>query len=153
MDYDADFVMILEDDMMPASHVLDKAYRSLTSVLAIPHNKLGYVVFYSGRKDKEPRGLKCITGHLGLEGACTFTFSHTLVPQIIAHLKSDPYAGPVDMAVGFLVDKVLNLQSYERIPHIFQHNSKKSTYTSPVSDINVYACRGSMWMWVVWRHA
>ena len=47
LDYEADFVMILEDDMMPAWHALDKAYRSLTTELTIPHHQLGYVAFYT----------------------------------------------------------------------------------------------------------
>ena len=138
LDYEADFVMILEDDMMPAWHALDKAYRSLTTELTIPHHQLGYVAFYSGIRSLEPRGLKCISGNLGKEGACTLTFSQKLVPRIIAHLKSDPYANPVDMAIGSLVDKELNLQSYDRIPHIFQHSSRKSTYSESVSVD--YAC-------------
>ena len=135
LDYEADFVMILEDDMMPAWHALDKAYKSLTTELTIPHHQLGYVTFYSGIMSLEPRGLKCITGNLGIEGACTLTFSQNLVPKIIVHLKSDPYANPVDMAIGGLLDKELHLQSYDRIPHLFQHNSKKSTYTE--ADQNV----------------
>eukprot|EP00731_Ephydatia_muelleri_P022071 Em0014g662a len=67
LDYEADFVMILEDDMMPAWHALDKAYRSLTTELAIPHHQLGLCCFYSGIRSLEPRGLKCISGHLGIE--------------------------------------------------------------------------------------
>ena len=123
--------------MVPAWHALDKAHSSLTTDLTIPHHQLGYVAFYSGIRSKQPRGLKCITGNLGIEGACTLTFSQTLVPKIIAHLKSDPYANPVDMAIGGLVDKILKLQSYDRIPHLFQHSSKKSTYTESVSK---YGC-------------
>ena len=132
MGYDADFVMILEDDMLPASHALDKAYRSLTTDLTIPHNQLGYVAFYSSAP-RRAMGLNRITGNLGYEGGCTLTFSSTLVPRIIALLRGDPYAYPVDLAVGKLVDRVLRLQSYERVPHLFQHNSKKSSYTAAVS--------------------
>ena len=60
---------------------------------------------------------------------------HTHIFTKTAYLISDPYANPVDMAIGGLVDKVLHLQSYDRIPHLFQHNNRKSTYTEAVRDI------------------
>ena len=133
LDYEADFVMILEDDMMPAWHALDKAYRSLTTELTIPHHQLGYVAFYSNAP-RRAVGLNRITGNLGYEGGCTLTYARLLVPRIIDLLRGDPYAYPVDLAVGHLVDKELRLQSYERVPHLFQHNSKRSSYTAQVSN-------------------
>ena len=139
LDYDADFVMILEDDMVPAWHALDKAHSSLTTDLTIPHHQLGYVAFYSSAP-RRAVGLNRITGNLGYEGGCTLTYSSTLVPRIIALLRGDPYAFPVDLAVGRLVDRVLWLQSYERVPHLFQHNSKKSSYTAPVSGVVLASC-------------
>ena len=129
LDYEADFVMILEDDMMPAWHALDKAYKSLTTELTIPHHQLGYVAFFSNAP-RRAMGLNRITGNLGYEGGCTLTYSRPLVPKIISLLRGDPYAYPVDLAVGRLVDRELKLQSYERVPHLFQHNSKRSTYTA-----------------------
>ena len=136
LDYEADFVMILEDDMMPAWHALDKAYKSLTTELTIPHHQLGYVAFFSNAP-RRAMGLNRITGNLGYEGGCTLTYSRPLVPKIISLLRGDPYAYPVDLAVGRLVDRELKLQSYERVPHLFQHNSKRSTYTARVSGVCV----------------
>ncbi|KAL5503256.1 hypothetical protein EMCRGX_G010178 [Ephydatia muelleri] len=127
LQYSAEYVVILEDDMLPAHRALDKVYESLKS-LGTP-DRLGYMAFFSVAPFRS-RGMERINGNLGYEGACVLAYPAGVVARLVQHLRANVYAQPVDLIIASFMEKVLRVDVYERVPHLFQHNSKRSSYAA-----------------------
>ena len=84
------------------------------------------------------KGMERINGNLGYEGACVLAFPSGVVPRLISYLRETVYEKPVDLLVASFMEKKLQVDVYERVPHLFQHNSKKSSYAASVS-VSVHA--------------
>ena len=123
--------------MLPAHRALDKVYESLKS-LGTP-DRLGYMAFFSVAPFRS-RGMERINGNLGYEGACVLAYPVGVVARLVQHLRANVYAQPVDLIIASFMEKVLRVDVYERVPHLFQHNSKRSSYAASVS---AWVYRGS----------
>ena len=129
--------------MLPAHRALDKVYESLKS-LGTP-DRLGYMAFFSVAPFRS-RGMERINGNLGYEGACVLAYPAGVVPRLVQHLRANVYAQPVDLIIASFMEKVLRVDVYERVPHLFQHNSKRSSYAASVSAW-IYRGRGGRGEW------
>ena len=127
--YETDFILMLEDDMLPAKNSLDKVYDSLHYNIPTKTASLGYVAFFSFNQHIRRRGMVNINNMLGGEGACALGFHRSLVPRLIHRLRSQPYDNPVDIAFWRFIGKELQLKIFERVPNLFQHIPKESTLT------------------------
>ncbi|KAL5493711.1 hypothetical protein EMCRGX_G014930 [Ephydatia muelleri] len=135
LQYQTDFILMLEDDMFPAKDSLDKVYLSLRYDVPIRADLLGYVTFFSMNQFAFPRGLIDITKMKGAEGACALGFHRSFAPRLIQRLRTYPYNNPVDIALWSLIDEDKQLHVFERVPNLFQHIPKESTLIRPDSKL------------------
>ena len=138
LECESDYILMLEDDLKPSKHALDKAYASIEEKLHhVPVDEVGFLSLFGGRRFEKPeigpRRLKDISRQLDKTGACALLYPRILVPTIVKVLREDPYAYPVDLLLFNLIGNQLRLKAYERMPHLFQHISLKSTFNVEVS--------------------
>ena len=139
LQYNTDFILMLEDDMLPAKNSLDKVYLSLHYDVPIRADRLGYVTFFSMSQFALPNGMIDITTMIGAEGACALGFHSSFAPRLIQRLRTHPYDNPVDIALWLLIKEDKQLHVFERIPNLFQHIPKESTLIRPVC-VHVDSC-------------
>ena len=135
LEFNADYILMLEDDMKPSKNALQKAYTSIEQHLRhVPIHQVGLLSLFNDRKSlTKSRGIKKLSEGGG--GACALLYPKAIVPTIIKVLRDDPYDNPVDLIINYLIRVKMNLQALERVPHLFQHISMKSTYNLTVSQL------------------
>ena len=136
--YDTDFVLVLEDDLKPAKHALDKTYYAASEQLR-NHEDWAILTLF-GKKYRRP-SLAVVTS-LSSFGGCTMLFKRTIVPGMIEYLRHDPYEAPVDLLIPRYIESLSYVQIYERTPNLFQHISQHSSYQRQVSIsiMLIYSC-------------
>ena len=101
MEYDSDYILITEDDMLPAKHALDKAYTFMEE--HFKKQSLGFVVLFTAANiyhmDYKGKALETDKNIAQLAGGCSFMYRSEDVPGLIEYLKKDPFKDPVDYAV------------------------------------------------------
>ena len=124
IEYDSDYVLITEDDMLPANHALDKALLTSRSWL--------HVAVIETKNVKAGKGSAVESTTSGLGGACSLAYRSEDVPGLIEFLKKDPYDKPVDLKISeyFVVKR--KKRKLTRVPNLFQHMCLNSTYTGEV---------------------
>ena len=131
MQYDSDYVLITEDDMLPANHALGKAYSFMEEHFS--RQEVGCVsLFIETKTLKAGMGSALDSTASGLGGACSLAYRSGDVPGLIEFLKKDPYDSPVDLKISeyFVVKR--KKRKLTRVPNLFQHVCLNSTYTGEV---------------------
>ena len=127
LEYNSDYLLILEDDLKPAKRVLDKIYHTVNETLQ-RYPDWGSLTLFGHRFRPDP--ITNVTPY-GTSGGCAMVLRKTIVGEFIKFVRSDPYAAPVDMLLPRYIEKN-NLKIYERTPNLFQHISPHSTYGGKV---------------------
>ena len=131
MQYDSDYVLITEDDMLPANHALDKAYSFMEEHFS--RQEVGCMLLFIETKNvKAGKGSAVESTTSGLGGACSLAYRSEDVPGLIEFLKKDPYDKPVDLKISeyFVVKR--KKRKLTRVPNLFQHVCLNSTYLGEV---------------------
>lgn len=130
--YDANYNLVLEDDVKPAKHALHKAHEF--AIMLENRTDWGFLTFYSG-----VRRNNFVTDLRGKQysGACSWLFRYKTARKVLRVLSVEAQKSPVDMIIPHYVQDVLGLTVYERTPNLFQHASLKSTYTGQVSGVPI----------------
>lgn len=125
--HDSEYVLILEDDLKPAKHALDKIYHTLKEQLS-SHPDWGILTLFGNRYRLRP--LTKVT-RSGSSGGCAMVLKKTIIAGFIDYVRSDPYLAPVDLLLATFIERN-KLQVYERSPNLFQHVSPHSSYYGKV---------------------
>ena len=127
LEYNSDHLLILEDDLKPAKHVLDKIYHTVNETLRI-YPDWGSLTLFGHRFRPDP--ITNVTPY-GTSGGCAMVLRKNIAGGFVKFVRSDPYAAPVDMLLPRYIENN-NLKVYERSPNLFQHISPHSTYSGKV---------------------
>ena len=121
-------MLVLEDDLKPAKHALDKIYHTVKEQLS-GHPDWGSLTLFGHRYRRRP--LTKVT-KAGSSGGCAMVLKKAIIPGFIKFVRSDPYAAPVDLLLPTYIEKNIKLEVYERSPNLFQHISPHSSYYGEV---------------------
>lgn len=125
----AKYFLILEDDVWPAKHAVEKSYDFAEDNFGWRTN-WGFLTLYSGKKRSEPvEEVKTFP----LCGAVALLYHRAILQLIIDFLRQYPYLAPVDLLIPSLLIRQLKLRVYERTPNLFQHAGYNSSYSGKVS--------------------
>ena len=131
----SEFVLILEDDLLPAKAAIEKAYQ-----FALYNDHLkdwGFLTLYSGVRRQQYS--QDTTGFC-VCGGCAFVYRPSFLLPLINFLRSNLYEAPVDIMILSYVTLTLKKSIYERTPNLFQHISPRSSYTGKVCAESGDAC-------------
>ena len=132
MQYDSEFVMIVEDDVQPAKAAVQLAYTFASKYFAPgkDHGRENWMILSMFSTVRQAQHIAlvhdCVTGTQGL------IIRRSVIPFIIECFRGDPYAAPQDLFLFSIRDKK-KMAVYERTPNLFQHISPHSSYVGAVS--------------------
>ena len=126
-------MLIVEDDLKPAKHALDKIYQTVKNQLS-GHSDWGSLTLFGHRYHRQP--LIKVTKS-GSSGGCAMVLNKAIIAGFIEYVRSDPYAAPVDLLLPTYIEKN-RLEIYERSPNLFQHISPHSSYYGKVRRYILY---------------
>ena len=144
MEYDSDYILIMEDDAFPSNHALDKAYSFMEEQFSHQKehslaDKLGFVTLFSALNHigKGP-AIETNFDSAQLGGSLSLMYRSEDVPGMIEYLKKDPFEHPIDYAIiqYFYVER--RKRQFVRVPNLFQHVCQHSTYTDEVTHLFIY---------------
>eukprot|EP00050_Salpingoeca_kvevrii_P021090 m.106194 g.106194 ORF g.106194 m.106194 type:complete len:489 (+) comp9170_c0_seq2:40-1506(+) len=130
--YDTKYALLIEDDLLPARFAIRRLLDTINAESELLGPDWAYISLFNtasfNRNITWGRLRPLIKGFNGGCGAVALTYRVESLSPLAFYLRQNLFEFPVDILLSEFFHKEHDMQSYERVPNLFQHMGHKSTF-------------------------